>query len=230
MGQSRNEEILESMIAGTEYTKVPQSREEYLLLLLKRLIDQSSAVFRGTFQSVAALNAYTGEKDLNDYAFVETQDTYGNKFYDRYTWNGTAWSYEYKVNNNSFTDDQFDAINSGANTTNIAQITTNTTAISNLGTASAKNVPVSGNASTTEVVMGDDSRLTDARQASDVYSWAKAQTKPSYSYSEIVNTPTVDATPTQNSTNAVQSGGVYTEITAINSTIGDINTVLEEVL
>lgn len=76
----------------------------------------------------------------------------------------------------------------------------------------------------------DDSRLTDARQASDVYSWAKAQTKPSYSYGEITDTPTIDATPTQNSTNSVQSGGVYTEIAAINSTIGNINTVLEEVL
>ena len=32
-----------------------------------------------------------------------------------------------------------------------------------LGTASTKDVPVSGNASTTEVVMGNDSRLTDAR-------------------------------------------------------------------
>lgn len=32
-----------------------------------------------------------------------------------------------------------------------------------IGTAAAKNVPASGNASTTEVVMGDDTRLTDAR-------------------------------------------------------------------
>ena len=37
-----------------------------------------------------------------------------------------------------------------------------------LGTASAKDVPTSGNASTTQVVMGDDTRLTDARPSSDV--------------------------------------------------------------
>lgn len=41
MGQSRNEDILESMIAGTEYTKVPQSREEQLLIDLKDVIEGS---------------------------------------------------------------------------------------------------------------------------------------------------------------------------------------------
>ena len=54
-----------------------------------------------------------------------------------------------------------------------------------LGTAAAKDVPSSGNASTTEVVMGDDTRLSDSRPASDVSSWAKAANKPSYSASEI---------------------------------------------
>lgn len=70
MGQSRNEEILESMIAGTEYTKVPQSREEYLLMQLAGIVSALSANFIGTFQSVAALEAYTGPKDKNDFAFV----------------------------------------------------------------------------------------------------------------------------------------------------------------
>ena len=54
-----------------------------------------------------------------------------------------------------------------------------------LGTAASKNVPTSGNASTTEVVMGDDTRLTDARPASDVSAWAKASTKPTYTASEV---------------------------------------------
>jgi hypothetical protein len=34
-----------------------------------------------------------------------------------------------------------------------------------------------------------DSRLSDARLASDVYSWAKAAAKPSYAFSEITSTP-----------------------------------------
>lgn len=54
-----------------------------------------------------------------------------------------------------------------------------------LGTASAKDVASSGNASTTQVVMGNDTRLSDARQASDVSAWAKASVKPSYSKSEV---------------------------------------------
>lgn len=60
-----------------------------------------------------------------------------------------------------------------------------------LGTASALDVPASGNASTAEVVIGTDTRLTDARPASDVSAWAKAATKPEYSYSEITGTPTL---------------------------------------
>lgn len=59
------------------------------------------------------------------------------------------------------------------------------TKLNNLGTAASKNVPTSGNASTTEVVMGNDTRLSDSRNAADVYSWAKAETKPTYSASEV---------------------------------------------
>ena len=53
------------------------------------------------------------------------------------------------------------------------------------GTAAAKDVPASGNASTSQVVMGSDTRLTNARPASDVSAWAKASTKPSYTASEV---------------------------------------------
>lgn len=56
---------------------------------------------------------------------------------------------------------------------------------SSLGSAAVKNVPASGDAATTEVVMGNDTRLTNARNAADVYSWAKAATKPSYTASEV---------------------------------------------
>ena len=54
-----------------------------------------------------------------------------------------------------------------------------------LGTASSKDVAASGNASDSQVVMGNDTRLSDARSASDVYAWAKEETKPSYTKSEI---------------------------------------------
>lgn len=54
-----------------------------------------------------------------------------------------------------------------------------------LGTASSKDVPTSGNASSTQVVMGSDTRLTNARPASDVSAWAKESTKPTYTASEV---------------------------------------------
>ena len=46
----------------------------------------------------------------------------------------------------------------------------------------------------------------------------------------ITDDTDIDSTPTQGSHNAVESGGVYTEIAAINATIGNINTVIEGVL
>lgn len=75
-----------------------------------------------------------------------------------------------------------------------------------LGTAAALDVAASGNASTSQVVKGNDTRLTDARNAADVSSWAKAANKPPYNGSEIALTgyteaqskSTVEATDTTN--------------------------------
>ena len=96
-------------------------------------IATSTATFRGTFNSVAELEAYTGPKDDNDYAFVTGTDSDGNTYYDRYKYNGTAWVFEYRLNNSSFTSAQWAAINSGATTTNIAQIGTIQSTINGYG-------------------------------------------------------------------------------------------------
>ena len=85
-----------------------------------------------------------------------------------------------------------------------------------LGTAAAKDIPASGNASATQVVMGNDTRLTDARNAADVFAWAKAATKPTYTASEVglgnvVNTGD-SATPVANGTTKFTTGGAYTEL------------------
>lgn len=80
-------------------------------------------------------------------------------------------------------------------------------AVDALGTASTKNVPASGDAASTEVVMGNDSRLTDARNAADVSDWAKASTKPSYAYSEITNTPTLGTAAAKDYTTSVTNTG-----------------------
>ena len=61
-----------------------------------------------------------------------------------------------------------------------------------LGTASTYDVPESGDAQSGEVVLGSDTRLSDSRNAKDVYLWAKQENKPTYYYSEIQNAPTVN--------------------------------------
>lgn len=50
---------------------------------------------------------------------------------------------------------------------------------------------------------GNDSRLSNSRPASDVYSWAKAATKPSYAWSEITDKPTT-FTPSSHTHNYIK--------------------------
>lgn len=76
-------------------------------------IATNTANFIGTFNSVSDLEAYSGQKTNNDYAFVIEQDAAGNEYYDRYKWNGSAWLFEYKIENTAFTAAQWAAIQSG---------------------------------------------------------------------------------------------------------------------
>ena len=98
----------------------------------------NTAYFIGTFTSVADLEAYSGTLTNNDYAFVETTDSAGNTLYDRYKYTTAttpaSWQFEYELNNSSFTSNQWAAINSDANSTNIAQIATNTLEIQSINT------------------------------------------------------------------------------------------------
>ncbi len=94
-------------------------------------IATSTSTFRGTYDSLEALLAYDGEKDDNDYAFVNEVDDTGNSSYNRYKYDGQNWVYEYKLNNSSFTDAQWSSINSGATEALIAQILINQTEFSN---------------------------------------------------------------------------------------------------
>ena len=75
-----------------------------------------------------------------------------------------------------------------------------------LGTAAAKNVPESGDASNTEVVMGNDTRLTNARNAADVPAWAKAPNKPTYNGSEIATSTAESGTDQQSISDTIASG------------------------
>ena len=78
----------------------------------------NTAYFRGTYDSVAALEEYSGPLTNNDYAFVVQYDTVKPEqvvSYSRYKYNSQTgqWGYEYTLNNSSFTAEQWAAINSG---------------------------------------------------------------------------------------------------------------------
>ena len=117
--------------------KIPAAASTSNQLADKNYVNSSIATntanFIGTFDSLAELEAYTGTVTNNDYAFVATTDTSGNTLYDRYKYTTAttpaSWEFEYELNNSSFTSAQWAAINSGATTTNIGQITTNQNAI-----------------------------------------------------------------------------------------------------
>ena len=74
-------------------------------------IANSTATFRGTYTSSDLFP--TEGIDGNDYLFLATTDALGNQKYDRYKYSNGAWIYEYTLNNSSFTEAQWKAINSG---------------------------------------------------------------------------------------------------------------------
>lgn len=69
------------------------------------------------FTSLAELNEYTKTHTVtnNDYAIVVVTEDNGNTRYDRYKYNESTgvWGFEYSINNSSFTEAQWAAINSG---------------------------------------------------------------------------------------------------------------------
>lgn len=102
-----------------------------------------SATFRGTFNLVSDLGlmptamhsqiAYLlgGEistADNNDYAFVQIPTSVETPTeiakVERYKFNGSAWSFEYPLNNSGFTAAQWSAINSGITSNNVTKLAT----------------------------------------------------------------------------------------------------------
>lgn len=77
---------------------------------------------------------------------------------------------------------------------------------SDLGTAASKNAPTTGNAAAGQVVLGNDTRLADARPASDVPAWAKASAKPTYTAEEVGALPSSTKVPSKTSELTNDSG------------------------
>lgn len=119
-------------------------------------IATATATFRGTYnlvndlgltisathaQIATALGGAILTSNNNDYAFVQipTSNAMPTEIAktERYKFNGTAWEYEYDLNNSGFTADQWSAINSGitqALVTKLAALPTNAELTTELGT------------------------------------------------------------------------------------------------
>lgn len=75
-------------------------------------IATNTAEFKGTYDTLEEL--MTVVANLNDYGFVRNVDSLGNVTFDRYKYtSNNTWLYEYSLNNSSFTQAQWNAINSG---------------------------------------------------------------------------------------------------------------------
>ena len=106
-------------------------------------ISTNTANFKGTFDVVSDLNLTTSATTSqvatalaskisgatnNDYCFVSydlSTDPGNVDKYERYKYNGSAWAYEYTLNNSSFTADQWAAINSGITSNLTTTLSTN---------------------------------------------------------------------------------------------------------
>lgn len=85
-------------------------------------IATNTATFRGTYNSLAELQA-VANVDANDYGFVISTDAAGNTKYNRYKYvEGSGWTFEYSLNNSSFTAAQWAAIQSGITTALVAKL------------------------------------------------------------------------------------------------------------
>lgn len=88
-------------------------------------IATNTATFRGTYTSTSEFPT-TGVDD-NDYVYLKVMSTVDPtqvERYDRYKWNGSAFAFEYSLNNSSFTAAQWAAINSGMTSGDAALIRT----------------------------------------------------------------------------------------------------------
>lgn len=101
-------------------------------------IATNTAFFKGTYgvvsdlgltvsathaQVATALGVAVSSPTNNDYCFVEFPASGSDAGrYDRYKYDGVSWGYEYTLNNSSFTQAQWDSINSGITSAKVTKI------------------------------------------------------------------------------------------------------------
>lgn len=197
-------------------------------------ITQSTAIFRGSFATKAALDAVawqttnpTGENYVsnNDYAVVLDDETHDDECW-RYIYvitGGTgAWTAQYRINEAPFTQAQLDAINSGITAEGVAQITANQTAIAqNRGmiAGSEDSATASKGYSAGEFLIYNNTLYKVTADIAQGGAITPGTNVTATTVGEVLagaqEALTFDQTPTQNSTNPVTSGGVYAAVNGV---------------
>ncbi len=178
-------DALSSLRAG--YTGIsaliPQAATADNQLADKEFVNSSiataTATFRGTFATLAALEATPA--DRNDYAFWQHKDEDGNTCYDKYTYTGSEWKFEYRLNNSSFTAAQWGAINSGITGALV-------TKLSGIAAGAQVNIIETVKLGGTALAVSDkavDITGTGIKSALGISDWALAASKPSYTTAEV---------------------------------------------
>lgn len=162
---------------------IPQAATADNQLADKEFVNSSiataTATFRGTFATLAALEATPA--DRNDYAFWAHKDEAGNTCYDKYTFSGLAWKFEYRLNNSSFTAAQWGAINSGITGALV-------TKLSGIAEGAQVNVIETVKLGGTALAVSDkavDITGGGIKSALGISDWALAASKPSYTTAEV---------------------------------------------
>ena len=199
----------------------------------------NTANFVGTFNTVEELEAVANPTN-NDYGFVIGTDAAGNLVYNRYKYiaSTTTWTFEYALNNSSFTIAQWAAIQSGITAALVGQITTNEDAIRALRTAllgkqdtltPGTNVQIENNViSATDTIYSDFTGtdgatagthgLVPAPATTDVDKFLKSDGTWS-----ATPTVTVDSAMSSTSTNPVQNRAIYAAIGNVETTLQTLN-------
>ena len=111
--------------------KIPAEATSSNKLADKNYVDtqmaSASGTFRGTNTTATTEQeliawANTLQHNVNDYVFWQKSDTYGNTYFSRYKYDGTTWLYEYDITSTSFTEEQWNAINSGLTARHLGEI------------------------------------------------------------------------------------------------------------
>lgn len=150
-------------------------------------------------------NGVNSSKKLQIYKQGSTTETYGNDYPIYAQWRDSK-HVKIKCDNYTVETDYATSAGSANNSNTVNGHTVNSDVPSGAKFTDTWR-PIGTTADT--ACAGNDSRLSNARPASDVYAWAKASSKPSYSWNEITNKPSTftPASHTHNYAGSSSAGG-----------------------